>query len=254
MTSLLDKLNLRPQERRLVVGVSIVVFVVLNIWLVLPYFGELGKIQQRTRDANTQLNKFNTEVQKRSVYERQVKELEGQGNYIPSEEQASSLAREVNQQANLSGVQVQNTVPMARSSGVRTNAFFEESAVQLNIYNTGERELVDFLFSLGSQNTLVRVKTMNIRPELPARMKLAGSLNLVKSFQRKPPPKAPVKPTGAPITNLPAKPAPPAVDTAPKKETSAPAATTPKSTRTAPANIPSPTPRTNAPMRRLPGQ
>ena len=38
MNSYLDKLNLRPQERRLLVLVGLIVFVVLNFWFVRPHF------------------------------------------------------------------------------------------------------------------------------------------------------------------------------------------------------------------------
>ena len=55
MTRWLDKLNLRPQERKLVIFVAVVVFVALNWFFVKPYFGELGRIQQRMRDADTDL-------------------------------------------------------------------------------------------------------------------------------------------------------------------------------------------------------
>ena len=250
MTSVLDKLNLSPQERRLVVIVSIIVFVVLNIWLVLPYFGQLGKTQQRTADAKVQIRKYNAEIQKRSAYEKQVKELEGQGNYIPTEEQATALQREVTQQAVLSGVQVQTIVPAGRQSGTRTNTFFEEQAVNLNVQNTGEKELVDFLFSLGAQNTLIRVKNMILRPELPSRMKLGGQITLAKSFQRKPPPKVPTRAVSAPAANTGAKPGVPASTPPPKRSGPSPPVLG-QPARQAPQQIPSPAVRTNAPPRPL---
>ena len=43
MKSAFDRLNLRPFERRLVVAVGTVVFVVLNLVFVWPYFDERGK-------------------------------------------------------------------------------------------------------------------------------------------------------------------------------------------------------------------
>ena len=43
-TSIFDKLNLRPQERRLVVIVGMVLFVLINWWFVWPFFGEWGKV------------------------------------------------------------------------------------------------------------------------------------------------------------------------------------------------------------------
>ena len=43
MTSYLDRLNLRPFEKRLVVGVGAVLFVVLNAWFVVPHFSDLSQ-------------------------------------------------------------------------------------------------------------------------------------------------------------------------------------------------------------------
>ena len=51
MTSPLDRLNLRPFEKRLVVVVAVVVFLVINAWIVFPHFSDLGKVQQRGRAA-----------------------------------------------------------------------------------------------------------------------------------------------------------------------------------------------------------
>src|SRR6266705_3172408 len=109
MTSYLDKLNLRPQERRLVIFVAVVVFVALNWFFVRPYFGELGRTQQRMTDAQKNIKKFNDEIQRRAIYQKQKDELSQQGSPIPTEEQATSLTSEVNRQAGVAGVQVQNT-------------------------------------------------------------------------------------------------------------------------------------------------
>ena len=38
-----DQLNLRPQERRVLVIVGLIIFVVLNILFVRPLFGELAR-------------------------------------------------------------------------------------------------------------------------------------------------------------------------------------------------------------------
>jgi type II secretory pathway component PulM len=62
MTKFLDKLNLRPGERRLVVVVAIVVFLVLNVWLVWPSFGEWGRTEQRITDARKKVRQFQNEL------------------------------------------------------------------------------------------------------------------------------------------------------------------------------------------------
>jgi hypothetical protein len=199
MNGLLDKLNLTPTERRLVVIIGLVVFVVLNIWLVIPEFGKVQFWQNKRGGALKDLQKFNDEVRKKPEYERKLRELESQGAYVGSEEQALALQRDVNNQAILSAVQVNRFDSAPRSSTGRTNAFFEEQTLIITISNTGEKELVDFLYNLGARSSLIRVKSMSLSPD-PTRMKLQGSMTLVASFAKKPPPRvaAPAKSTNQP--------------------------------------------------------
>jgi hypothetical protein len=197
MNSLFDKLNLRPQERRLVVIVAIVVFVVLNLWLVIPMFGDYGKYQQRILDSETKLKGYQDEINKRDAYQKDLNELKKGGSYVPTEEAALRLSQEVNSQAALSGVTITSITPLTRQTTTgKTNAFFEEAAVTVNV-NTGEKELIDFLFRLADKETLVRAKSMNISTD-PSRMRLQGQVTLVKSFQRRPPPKVTAAVTAAP--------------------------------------------------------
>jgi len=196
MKSIFDKLNLRPQERRLVVGVGIVLFAVVNFWFVIPHFGDLGRTQQQKKDAEQKLRKFKDELGRKSFYEKELKRLESAGQYLPSEEQALELVREVYQQAQQANV---NVLRSSSSSGAistqRTNSFFEEQAVVISV-NTGEKELVDFLWGLGKGQSLTRVSSMTLRRD-PTQTKLAGDLTLVKSFQKKPPKVATPAPVGA---------------------------------------------------------
>ena len=215
MTSLLDKLNLRPQERRLVIIVAVVVFVVLNIWLVFPKFGSLGITQQQMRDNENKITTYENEIKNEAAYKKQIAELSTLGGVVASEEQALRLASEITSQATLSGVNIPNSSPViTQSSGGRTNAFYEEKSQSITV-NTGEKELIDFLFNLGARETLIRVKSMTLSPD-PSRMRLQGNLTLVKSFQRKIPvkPAASAKPAAPKATNAPA-PKPP-VKEAPK--------------------------------------
>jgi hypothetical protein len=207
VTSLLDKLNLRPQERRLVVIVALVVFVVLNIWLIWPEFGSVGIWENRRDAALKRLKEFKDEVARAPVYKKQLDELESQGAFVGTEEQALTLQRDVAQQALLSQVQVQNYNSGMGGGGGRTNAFFEEQTLVITVNNTGEKELVDFLYNLGARSSLIRVKSMTLSPD-PSRMKLQGSITLVASFAKKPPTKAatPVKATNPPAAKPPTTP------------------------------------------------
>ena len=218
MKSIFDRLNLRPQERRLVVAVGIIVFAVVNFWFIIPHFGDLGKLQNRKDSAQKTLAKYKDELAKRVQYTREEKRLSEIGNFIPSEEQALELQREVDAQARQSGVMVLRWDASRAGSQQRTNAFFEEQTLVITV-NTGEKELIEFLYGLGKGQSLTRVSSMSLQRD-PTQTKLAGSITLVKSYQKKPPraaptavvaaatPKAPAakpptaKPSIAPTTNV----------------------------------------------------
>jgi hypothetical protein len=226
MTGLLDKLNLRPGERRLVVIVALVVFVMLNLWLVWPQFGKVGFWDQKRVDAAKKLKAIQDEVNRRPQYERDLKALEQQGGQVASDEMALAFQQKITAQATMSQVLVEDYGPVTRGSGVRTNAFFEEQSQSVRV-NTGEKELVDLLYNLGARNELIRVRTMQLSPE-PTRMKLKGTIGLVMSFQKKPPPRSVAAATGAAKTTNPAVVAPqPAAPAKPNTtaKTNAPRAT-----------------------------
>ena len=54
MSTLADSLNLRPQEKRIIAVIAVVVFVVLNLVLVFPHFKDYRIIQAQLK--KTQLN------------------------------------------------------------------------------------------------------------------------------------------------------------------------------------------------------
>lgn len=217
--SYFDKLGLSPQERRLVVIVAIVVFVVINWWVIFPMFGNWGIFEQKLKDSAAQRDKFNAEIGRQKEYDTKLKALQQQGSQVASEEAALRLQQDVINMANLTGLGYGNITPVNRASTtVKTNSFFDEASVSVSI-NTGEKELIDFLVRLADKELLVRAKSMDIGPDPQTQTRLMGNLTLVKSFQRKPPPKAlvPAKTaTPAASANPPpaTKPAPPAATTA----------------------------------------
>ena len=204
--SLFDKLNLRPQERRLVVIVGLVVFFVLNLWLVWPEFGEWSKQKEKKKNLERTLENFQNEIKKAPDYKKQLDELERQGQAVLSEEQAVDLQKVVYSQAALVGIFPSGYEPGSKASTGRTNQFFEEQSGTITV-STEEKPLVDFLYNLGAGSSLIRVRSMTLNPD-PTRMKLAGTITLVASYQKKAPPKPPavVAKTNAPpvkTTNAP---------------------------------------------------
>lgn len=204
MSSFLDKLNLRPNERRLVVVVAIVVFVVLNFIFVWSHFGDLGRWQTRKRDAAAKLQQYQGEIQKKNAYQKEKAKLQAQGQTVASEAQSLEFQKEVDRHARQANVTVTRWSPQQRTS--KTNAFFEEHSLNVAV-SSGEKELVDFLYTLGSSESLIRVRSLSLAPDSSG-TRLVGNLTLVESFQKKVPAKTTAATPSATTTNI--TPAPPA--------------------------------------------
>jgi Tfp pilus assembly protein PilO len=177
-TSVFDKLNLRPQERRLVVIVGMVIFVLLNFWFVFPYFGEWGKTNAAIQRNRATLARYQKEIAMRPKYEAREKELETTGSEMLNNE--NELQRVVQTQAAAAGVQIGRSGPV-QSFGAKTNQFFQEGGVSIE-FSSGGKELVDFLVGIAAQNAMVRVKEMNVRPD-PSQTRLSGTLVFAGNFQ-----------------------------------------------------------------------
>ena len=178
MTNPLDRLNLRPFEKRLVVGVAVVLFLVLNSWFVVPHFSDLGQAQKRRADALEKIRRWQIEINQESTYRRQVKELESEGQSVPAEDQQNQFSRAIQEHEAESGVKVTST----SKPTVRTNQFFLELTQQITV-QSGEEQLVNFLHGLGSGKSLIRVRDLSLRPD-PPRQTLGGNVKLVASYQK----------------------------------------------------------------------
>src|SRR5688500_11558979 len=165
MISYLDKLNLRPAEKRLVVGVAVFVFVLLNIWFVKPHFGDWKKVKAALEKNRATIQIFTNEIAKTAEYQKKAEELEGQGSGVLAEEQALHFQREVESQRQRSGVNlISSSGQPSRVAAGATNSFFENQFLTM-VVKTGEPELVDFLYNLGAGTSLIRVESMTLNPD-----------------------------------------------------------------------------------------
>jgi len=199
MSAAASKLNLRPQERRLVALVAIVLFVVLNIWLVWPHFGDWGRLTLRQQRAERTLQTYQSEIGKTKAYQVKLRELESTGASVLPEEQELDLVRVVDSQARANGLYLISLDTRPRQSTTQTNRFFEEQYVTLHTTSDND-QLVNFLVSLTSNNSLIRVKDLTVKPADMAATKLDEVMTLVASYQRKTPAKVPA-PTAPAVTN-----------------------------------------------------
>ena len=189
MKNPLDRLNLRPFEKRLVVVVAAVLFVVLNAWFVFPHFSDLADAQKQRAEALEKIGRWQVEINQEPSYRKQIRDLESEGQAVPAEDQQNQFSRAIQMQQAQSGVNITSTSKQT----VRTNQFFLELTQQISV-QSGEAQLVDFLYNLGSGTSLIRVRDLALHPN-PPRQALSGNVKLVASYQKNPPKK------GAPAAN-----------------------------------------------------
>ena len=193
MSNFLDRLNLGPQERRIVVAAVAVLFVMLNAWFVWPHFKDWGRVQEEVRKAEKTLREYDEVVAKLKDYEQKRSKLESADATVASSDQALQLQKIVQKLASNSKVNVRTwnssgNSSAARAAGLKPNQFFEEQTLKITISETGDKELLDFLVALGVDNSMIRVRDLDLKPD-QSQMKLMGSITLVASYQVNPSPK-----------------------------------------------------------------
>src|SRR6266496_2145379 len=95
--------NLRPMEKRLVVGVGTMVIILLNLWFVVPHFSDWGKVQERRAKAQKTLEMFQKEIDQKPKYQRGVAELQGEGQNVAWEDQVFQFVGTIQSESARSG-------------------------------------------------------------------------------------------------------------------------------------------------------
>jgi type II secretory pathway component PulM len=215
MSTYLSRLN--PAERRFVIVVGLVFFLVINIFWIWPHFDDWGQMRRRLNKARTNFAQRQTLIQQEPRLRKEIESLASEGGYVPPEDQAIQFLRTIQVQAAQSGVGFQGSQRTATS----TNQFFMEQLQTVTIVS-GENQLVDFLYNLGSGNSMIRVREFAVRPD-QNRQQLNANITLVASYQKTTRPAAtPARPG---VTT--ARPASPAGGPAPKPAPSVPKPTAP---------------------------
>jgi len=172
--------NLRPFEKRVVVVVGTLFFIVLNFLFVFPHFSDLGAMHYRMEEAQRKLAKFQTEIAQTNLYVTGLNQMQADAANVQSEEQDFQFANAINTQVLKSGVH-QN---QGSTTKTQTNQFFIEKSQSINVQGA-EQQLVDFLFQLGAGSSQIRVRDLSLRPD-PSRQQLVAGVMLVASYQKKP--------------------------------------------------------------------
>ena len=131
---------MRPFEKRLVVGVGAVLFVVLNAWFVFPHFSDLSEAQEQRADALDKLARWQAEIDQVPKYQAGISKFAKEGLDVPPEDQQNQFARAIQNQQAQSRVGIQS---FGRTS-TKTNQFFLE-LTQLISVESGEARTCGFL-------------------------------------------------------------------------------------------------------------
>ncbi|HTR40911.1 MAG TPA: hypothetical protein VMH87_04790 [Pseudomonadales bacterium] len=171
--------QLRPMERRLAVGVMVVVILVVNYAEIWPHFSDWGNAENKTRQAQQTLRQYQDAIAQIPNYQRQLKKFESQGSTVAPENQAVDMMRTVSEQSAATGTAI---VSAARSMTHTNSVFFVEQVQTINVVATDD-QLVNFLYDLGNDPAMIRVRDLELQPDGP-RQKLNASVQLVASYQK----------------------------------------------------------------------
>jgi Tfp pilus assembly protein PilO len=170
--------QLRPMERRLAVAVLVVVILVLNWWFIWPHFSEWSNLHRQLNDGQQKLALYHKTIDGASKYDALVKDFESQGGFVPVEDQAINFLRTIQSQSSASGA---GLISMGRPV-THTNEFFVEQMQSIDVTGN-DKQLVDFLYKLGSSASMIRVLDLELQPD-ESKMRLNAHVQLVASYQK----------------------------------------------------------------------
>jgi Tfp pilus assembly protein PilO len=203
MNGFLDQLNLSPQERRIVVAIAVVVFVVLNVLLVWPHFSDLGRVRRQLAETRKTIQDEDKEIlmdmEPANGYKKQLTQLERQqgGGVVNQQVQ---LQRTVSDQAIHTGVSVDEIRPV-NVAHAETNQFYDEQSVKIS-FESQESQLVNFLFNVGNDAAMIRVRELNLQAADANRYRLKGEAVLTANYAKQAAKAAPA-PAGKPPAGAP---------------------------------------------------
>ena len=171
--------HLRPMERRLAVGVIVALILVANWWFIWPYFGEWGNLNRQIQQAQQTYKNYQDTIQLTGAYQLKLKKFDNQGEFVATEDQSINLMHAINEKARATGASIQST---SRSMMQTNDMFYVEQVQSVNLQAT-DAQLVDFLYQLGNDPSMIRVRDLELSPDGP-RQHLNANITLVASYEK----------------------------------------------------------------------
>jgi Tfp pilus assembly protein PilO len=171
--------SLRPLERRLVVFVFVFVVVALNWAFIWPRFSDWSNNQGRLEAASSTLKRYQGMVAQIPELQKQLGKFETEGDIVAPDDQTVTFTRTIQTQSADSGVALQS---LSRPITHTNDVFFIEQVQNINVL-AEEKNLVDFLYKLGSGSSMIRVRDLTMQPD-PPRQRLSADIRLVANYQK----------------------------------------------------------------------
>lgn len=185
MNTVLDRLNLQAQERRLLFVFLVVLFIVLNRFFVWPHFSKLKETRNEISNAQQTLNLYQIATNQTPTLLSTLEELgESAGPQEPdTAAQRSRISRIIDRLASDTGLTIvsRSGSRELRPEPGKTNLFFTELEIPMEFRGT-EAQLVDFMYQLGEEKSLFRVHNLSLTPSRVGGLALDARISLVASF------------------------------------------------------------------------
>lgn len=173
--------QLRPGERRWVVLIGCVVFLVMNYFMVWPQFKQWHANSLAIEKAKATIEQCRPEIGRKAQYDRELKNFTAAGGGdVAADDQILNFSTFYRDRAVENGVQIQSDAMRPP----HTNDFSIDLLTTLDVVG-GEKNLVGFLYSLGSSASQMRVRDMHLHAIEPNRYQLHASLTIIASYQKK---------------------------------------------------------------------
>ncbi|HZV35359.1 MAG TPA: hypothetical protein VFB72_12365 [Verrucomicrobiae bacterium] len=172
--------QLKPLERRWAVGIGAFVFLLLNYFFIWPHRHDWARDEARAKAAEEKISTYNAEIVKKPAYLAKLRTLQSGGQDVVAEDQAIDFVHFYSSRLLSNHILLLNGGTLT----TRTNnpVFIEQ---QLGISVQGdETNLVNFLYSLGAGNSMVRVRAMNLHAT-PDKHELNAGITMVASYLKK---------------------------------------------------------------------
>ncbi len=173
--------QLRPMERRLAVGVIVALILVANYVFIWPHFNDWGNLDNQIRQAQQTVRDYQSTIDQVGTYQLKLKKFENQGEFVPAADQAINFIQTIQRRSQATGVNIVNT---SRSVTHTNDMFYVEQVQSISVEAT-DAQLVDFLYQLGTDPSMIRVRDLELQPDGP-RQKLEASIQLVASYEKTP--------------------------------------------------------------------